>query len=180
MQTTSLKPENAKAIVILVAGLVAVVVIVVFINKTFGSIGAMISSVSDSLGITDSPETKANKAAVANATAAAANVNSPWSPQYYKNAPAGSSLVTQSFADQLAAEIWNSVGLFSFTSSIEDVYAAIKQLSAKSQVSFLADRFNTLYNKDLLSWITLQYTKMGTPDPTLTQIIDYVNGLSNY
>jgi hypothetical protein len=178
MQATSLKPENAKAIVILIAGLAAVVIVIVFVNKTFGGLKNFFGSITDGLGITDSPERAASKQAVANATAASANVNSPWSPQYYKSAPAGAALTTQSYADTLAGQIWDSVGIF--TANIDEAYAAFKQLSAKSQVSFLADRFNTLYNKDLFSWLTLQYTKMGTPDPVLAQITNYVNGLSNY
>jgi len=178
MQVTSLKPENAKALVILIAGLAAVVIIIVFLNKTFGGIKNFLGSITDGLGITDSPDRAAQKQAVANAQTESASTNSPWSPQYYKNAPGGALLTTQATADKLAGQIWDSVGIF--TADIDEVYGAIKQLSAKSQVSFLADRFNALYNKDLLSWITLQYTKWGTPDPVLSQIIDYVNGLSNY
>ena len=178
MQATNLNTEKAKAIVILVAGLVAVVVILVFISKTFGGISNFLKGITNALGITDDPATAANKTAVANAKQQAASVNSAWSPQYYKNAPDGAALMTQASADSLASQIWNSTGIFS--TDIEQVYGAIKQLSAKSQVSFLADRFNALYNQDLLSWITLQYTKMGVPDPVLSQILDYVNGLSNY
>lgn len=178
MQAATLKPDNAKAIVILVAGLVAVIVIVVFLNKTFGGIAQAFGSVTDALGITDSEATKANKQAVANAQNQAASTGSPWSPQFYKSAPSGSHIMTQATADALALEVWNSVGIFS--TSIEDVYAAMKQLGYQTQISFLADRFNALYNKDLFSWLTLQYTKMGTPDPVLSTIIDYVNSLPRY
>lgn len=178
MQTTALKPDSAKAIVILIAGLAAVVIVVVIINKTFGGLKMFFGSITDALGITNSPEVAANKAAIAAATQASASVGSPWSPQFYKNAPAGSAILTQAAADALAAQIWNSSGIF--TANIDEVYGAIKQLHAKSQVSYLADRFDALYNKDLLSWITMMYTKMGTPDPVLQNVIDYVNGLSNY
>lgn len=178
MQATSLKPENAKALVILLGGIVAIVLVIVIINKTFGGLKAFFSGITDSLGLTDSPENAARKQAVANAAVTAANPNNAWSPQFYKNAPAGSRLFTQSATDDLAAQIWDSVGIF--TTDIDSCYSAFKQCSAKTQVSFLADRFNTNYQKDLLSWITLQYTKMGTPDPVLQNIIDYVNSLTNY
>lgn len=178
MQATSLKPENAKAIVILLGGVVAIVLIIVIINKTFGGLKAFLSGITDSLGLTDSPENAARKKAVADAAANSANTNSAWSPQFYKNAPAGAHLFTQAATDDIASQIWNSVGIF--TTDIDSCYAAFKQCSYKSQVSFLADRFNTNYQKDLLSWITLQYTKMGTPDPVLQNIIDYVNSLQNY
>jgi hypothetical protein len=178
MKVTNLKPENAKALVMLIAGLAAVVILVVYINKTFGGIGKLFSGITDGLGLTDSAATAATKAAVANAKQQANNIASPWSPQFYKNAPPGAMLLTQSSADALAAQIWDSTGIF--TSDIEQVFGAIKQLSAQSQLSFIADRFNALYNQDLFSWITLQYTKMGTPDPELQNIIDYVNSLSKY
>lgn len=178
MKITALKPETAKAMVILIAGLAAVVILIVYINKTFGGIGKVFSSITDALGITDSTVTAANKAAVASAKAQAATVSSPWSPQFYKNAPAGARLLTQDATDTLAGQIWDSVGIFS--TDIASVVAAIKQLDAQSQVSYLADRFNTLYSKDLLSWLTLQYTKMGTPDPDLQTVLDYVNNLSKY
>ena len=178
MQATSLKPENSKAIIILIGGLVVIVLLVIFVNKTFGGLKAFFGSITDGLGLTDSPERAATKQAVSNATAKSANTSSPWSPQYYKNAPAGAALLTQAATDALAAQIWDSVGIF--TTDIQEAYGAIKQLRAKSQVSFLADRFYSLYSKDLFSWLTLQYTKMGSPDPVLQQISNYVDGLSNY
>lgn len=178
MKITALKPETAKAMVILVGGLAAVVILVVYINKTFGGIGKFFGSVTDALGITDSTQTTALKNAVSSAQQQAASSASPWSPQFYKSAPPGAALMTQATADSIASEIWDSVGIFS--TDITQVIAAIKQLNAQSQVSFLADRFNTLYNKDLLSWLTLQYTKMGTPDSGLQTVIDYVNQLSKY
>ena len=178
MQATSLKPENAKAIIILVGGLVAVVVIVVFIKKTFGGIGNLFSNITNGLGITDSPEVVANKQAVAAATQASATIASPWSPEFFQNAPEGATLMTQASADQIAGQVWDSVGIF--TTDINEALGAIKELGTQTQVSFLAYRFNILYNKDLLTWLTLQFTKMGTPDPTLAVLLDYVNNLPQY
>lgn len=178
MQATSLKPENAKAIIILVAGLVAVVLLVIYIQKTFGGIANFFSNITNGLGITDSPQVAATKQAVANATAQSATTTSPWSPAFYQNAPEGATLVTQSAADQIAGQIWDSTGIF--TTDINQVLGAIKELDTQSQVSFVAYRFNVLYNNDLLTWITLQYTKMGTPDPNLAIIVDYVNSLPQY
>lgn len=178
MQATTLKPENAKALIILIGGLVAVVVIVVFIQKTFGGLSNFFSNITNGLGITDSPEVAANKTAVANATQQSATTTSPWSPSFFQNAPEGATLMTQASADQIAGQIWDSVGIF--TTDINEALGAIKELDTQSQVSFLAYRFNILYNKDLLTWLTLQYTKMGTPDPTLATLISYVNNLPQY
>jgi hypothetical protein len=178
MQITRIKPENAKGLIILVAGLVAVIILAVYINKTFGGLSKFFGSISDTLGITDSAETKALKDKVTAAQISASSASSPWSPQYYKSAPVGAKLLTQASADSFASDIWNSVGIFS--RSIEDVIAVIRQLSAQSQLSFIADRFYANYSKDLLSWLTLQYTKMGTPDSGLQTVLDSVNNLSKY
>lgn len=180
MQITALKPDNAKALIILIAGLVAVIVIVVFIQKTFGGISNMVSSIGSSLGFTDTPAQAATKAAIASATTQSASPASPWSPQYFQNAPSGATILTQAAADAIAGQIWDSVGMFSFTTDIGEAVAAIKELSTQAQVSFVAYRFNALYQKDLFSWLTLQYTKMGTPDPSLQTIVDYVNNLPTY
>jgi hypothetical protein len=180
MQAMSLKPENAKAWVMLIGGLVAIVVLVVFIQKTFGGISNMISSIGSSLGFSDSPEQAANKAAVAAATNESATTTSPWSPAFFQAAPSGTTILTQEAADAINAQIWDSVGMFSFTTDINEAYGALKECTTQAQVSFLAYRFNIVYNKDLFTWLTLQYTKMGTPDPVLAQMISYVNNLSMY
>lgn len=178
MQAMSLKPENSKALIILIGGVVAIIVIVVFIQKTFGGISNLFGSVSDALGITDSPEAAANKAAVAAATNESATTTSPWSPAFFQQSPAGTTIMTQAAADAINAQIWDSVGIFS--TDINEALGAIKECSTQAQVSFLSWRFNIVYNKDLFTWLTLQYTKMGTPDPTLATLINYVNNLPMY
>lgn len=180
MQLTNLKPENSKALVYLIGGLVAIVILAVYINKTFGGLGKMFSSIGVALHLIDSPEAAAVKQTVADAKATSASTASPWSPQFYKSAPSGARLLTQSAADQLAGQIWDSVGFWTGW-NIDEVVAAFKQLTAKSQVSYLADRFNSLYNKDLLTWLTIQYTApIGGIDPGLQTVINYVNQLPNY
>ena len=138
----------------------------------------MFQDLGSALGLADTPEQAAQKKAIADAKAAANNTASPWSPIYWQNAPTGARLITSAGANDFAEKIWDSVGIF--TSSITDVVGVIHQLSAKSQVSFLADMFYKNYNKDLLAWLTLQYTKMGTPDPALADITTYVNNLQPY
>jgi hypothetical protein len=177
MDLQKLKPENSKALVILIGGVVLVVLLAVYINKTFGGLGKFFGSISDALGITDSPETQQLKATIQAAKNTSASPASPWSPQYYKDTPAGARLMTQAGADALASQIWDSVNWLTGW-HMDEVVGAIKQLSAKSQVSFLADRFQLVYNADLLTWITMQYTStLGGPDPGIGTIVNYVNSL---
>lgn len=181
MELSKLKVENSKAIVILIAGLAAVVILIMFLQKTFGGVSKAFSAIGQALGLSDSPSEAKLKDSIAKATAQSADNTSPWSPQFYKNAPSGASLTTQANADIIAGQIWDSVGGFWSAWNIDEVIAALKQLDAQSQVSFVADRFNSLYNKDLLTWLTMQYTApIGGPDPGLQTCIDYVNGLSKY
>lgn len=180
MDISKLKPDNAKAIGILVA-IIAVVVIGAWIMvKFFGGIGSFFSSITDGLGITDSPETKAKNAAIQKAKDDANNPNSPWSPLYYQSAPTGAKLITQEAADSVAKEIWDSVGFWSGW-NIDEVIDAIHKLNYKSQVSYVADRFSSNYGKDLLTWITMQYTApLGGADPGILIVTNYVAGLPAY
>lgn len=178
MDISKLKPENAKAIAIVVVVIVVLFFLLYWISKTFGGLSKLFGGLGSAIGVSDTPEQAAQKKAIADAKKAANSGTSPWSPLYYKNAPSGARLFTQATTDKYAADIWDSVGIF--TDDISEVIGALRNFSAKSQVSFLADRFNLLYGKDLLSWLTLQYTKMGTPDPGLVTVTDIVNGLASY
>jgi hypothetical protein len=178
MEISKLKPENAKAIVIVIAALVILFFLLYWISKTFGGLSKLFGGLGSAIGISDSPEQAAQKKAIEDAKNAANVTTSPWSPVFYQNAPAGARLFTQSATDDYAKTIWDSVGLFSL--DISEVVGVFRNFVAKSQVSFLADRFNKLYNKDLISWLTLQYTKFGTPDPGLVTITSIVNALPKY
>lgn len=172
-----MKPENAKAIGILIVVVVAVFIFAYWINKTFGGIQNFLSGISSDLGLSDSPEVAAQKKAIADAKNASNNTNSPWSPLFYKG-NAGAKIYTQAAGNDFAEKIWDSVGIF--TSDIDDVIGVIHQMSAQSQLSYVADRFYINYGKDLLTWLTLQYTKFGTPDAGLLTITNYVSSLPKY
>src|SRR5205807_2146950 len=107
------------------------------------------------LGIEDTPEDIANKAAIASAQTGAQTVSSPWSPQFYKSSPDGSVLIYTSTAQKLAKQIWDSVGVF--TDDSVSGLAAFKQLKTQSQVSFLCDIFNKQYGEDLFTWLQYHY-----------------------
>lgn len=172
-------PAKAKAYLIMIGGLIAIVIAAVYLTKTFGGIGKALRSATDALGITDSEETKAFNQAVSQAKIDASKLGSPWNANFYKQAPKGAKLLTVASADQLARQLWDANGLFNDSES--QAVDAIKQLSAKSQVSFLSERFSLLYKKDLFTWLTQWLTPyIGQADPELKMITDYVNSLPNY
>lgn len=171
------KPDNAKAVAIILVVVVVLVIAFVWINKTFGGISNAFASIGEKLGITDSPQVAANKAAIDQATADSANPASPWSPAFYQNAPAGALLLTSAAAKALSDQIWGNW----LTNSIDDAVGAIKQCRTKSQVSFLAEAFQQDHNKDLWTWLHDQYTHLiSAPEPGLATIANYVNNLPNY
>lgn len=170
---------KAKAYLIMIGGLIAIAIAAVYLTKTFGGIGKALRGLTDGLGLTDSEETKQFNEAVSKAKEDSAKAGSPWNVNFYKQAPAGAKLLTVSSADALARQLWNAQGLFN-----DDEAAAVnafKQLSAKSQVSFLCERFSILYGKDLFTWLTKwMQSYIGGADPELKYITDYVNSLPNY
>jgi len=170
-------PTQAKGYLMFIGGLVLIVILAVYLQKTFGGIGKALGGLGEGLGIFDSEDAKKDKEAVAAAKEQSSQDGSFWNPNYYKTAPAGARLLTVASANGLASDIWDSVWLFG--TRPDELIAAFKQLKAKTQVSFLADRFYQKYNKDLFSWITLQYTKMGKPQTGLTTVITFVNSLPN-
>ena len=79
---------------------------------------------------------------------------SPWSPNYYKTLQKQGKnimLLTQSSADLLAQQIYNSVHFYG--DNWAQAFGAIKQCKYKTQISFLAERFKIKYNADLITWL---------------------------
>jgi hypothetical protein len=107
------------------------------------------------------------------------NPNSAWSPLYWKSAGSGALILTNNAADKFCDEIWNSVGYFS--DDFEKVLGIFKQLKSKSQVSFLVDRFNQKYTKDLLVWLQggswIDWPADRFSSDQVGQLIDYVKNL---
>ena len=178
----ALNEKQAKAYLILGGGAIAILIICVIIVKSYGGFSKAIGNVTDFLGLSESEEAKARREAVKEATDISSTTGSPWSPQFYKDAPAGAKLITVAAAKEISGQIWDSVSIWQIPAAKPaEALGALKRLSAKSQVSFLAEQFNKQYNKDLYSWITLQFSTMGgKPTEGLTQIINYVKNLPNY
>lgn len=178
-----MKQENAKAIAIILIVVVVVVLFAVYANKFLGGVGNALRGVTDSLGLTKSDESKARDQQIKDAQKAANTAGSPWSASFYQGVQ-GALVLTSSFADSLAYQIYDSVNTWSSNDGPE-VVGAIKQCKTKSQVSFLCERFYQKYNQDMYEYITKNYTGnhiFNNPynDSVISSINTYVNSLPNY
>lgn len=171
-----LKPENAKALVITVGGLTVIILAVVYINKTFGGIGAWFKSI-----FGDPAEKAAKEKAIADAAAAAASVSSPWNTAFYENSPNGSSL-SDDEAQSIADAFWSSVGFFEGSDTVA-MMAALKSIPYQVDLSFVSEKFTQSHQKDLYSWLTSMFGNswfsVGRTDP-MSDVNTYVASLPKY
>lgn len=165
--------ENAKAISMLLIVIAIIILGYVIVNKMFGGWNSFF----EALGLKESAEDKARREKLEGQLSGTNNPSSPWSPQFYKSAPAGTKLVTAAKADEVTKQIWDSVG--SIWDDPESGLAAIKQLPSQAAVSFIADRFNNRYQRDLLGWLNIKYDTDSQKD-VLIRIINYVDQLPKY
>lgn len=153
---------------------IAVIVLAfIILNKVFGGINGIL----ESFGLKDSEEDIKLNEDLKNKFSNSSNPSNPFSPSFYKSAPSGSLLFNVAKADSLAEQLYDSVGIL--YDDPESGLAAIKQCRAASQVSFLADRFNILYKKDLISWLSIKYDT-SNQKKVLNEIYDYVSRLPKY
>lgn len=153
-----------------------IIVIIVLYKMVTGSLG-IFSSILESLGLKDTEEEKALKEKLAKENANSADIKSPWSPLFYKSAPAGAKLKNYDFTVTQAYRIWDSVGAFS--DNPEQGLAAIKTMPSQAAISFLCDIFNQQYKKDLAEWLVFKYDT-DSQKAVMAKIFDYVNKLPKY
>lgn len=165
--------DKAKAISLIIIVLLVVVVAWMLIKRVFGGLDGIL----EALGLKESDADKKRRLALEAQTNNANNPESAFSPTLYKKAPAGSKLVTAAKADQLAKQIWDSVGRV--WDDPESGLSAIKQLPSKAAVSFVADKFASKYQRDMIGWLQIKYDTDQQKD-ILLQIYDYVNQLPKY
>ena len=98
------KTKNIVSVII-----VAFVILVAWmiIKRVFGGIDSLL----ETFGLKDTKEEAEAKAKLAAALANSNTPASPFSPAFYKSAPAGSTIVNSTKADQVVKQIWDSVGL---------------------------------------------------------------------
>lgn len=103
----------------------------------------------------------------------------PWSPSYYKTLQRQGKnvmLFTQSTADLLAKQIYESTG--AFVDNWAQAFGAIKQAKYKTQISFLAERFKIKYNADLITWLPGgMWPRDRFSNDEVNQAIEYVKKL---
>lgn len=79
------------------------------------------------------------------------------SPKYYKSLGAGAMLTTNAKGDAIAKQIYDAKGYIYDTDG--QAISAIRQLKYKSQVSYVAERFQKLYQRDLGEYLDFMSEK---------------------
>jgi len=106
-----------------------------------------------------------------------ATTNSAWNPNFWRTQ--GSTILTNAAATNFVNQIWNSVGWLN--DDFEKVFGVFKLLKTKSQVSYLAMKFQEQKQKDLLSWLlgggALSYPADRFSSEEVGQLVQYVNNL---
>jgi hypothetical protein len=107
------------------------------------------------------------------------NPNSPFSPNFWKTAPAGSLLLTtQTMADMLKT-LKNAFGFFDDNEAAAT--GVFKQMKTQSQVSFFSDYFTKNEKADLLTWLRgSSWPNDRLSAAELNEIIQFVNKLPKY
>jgi hypothetical protein len=172
--------DKAKALVyvlVVVAILVIAFIIVGKFTSLFDNITGGFGTFLETIGLKESAEDKARKEAADKAEQDADLVDSPFNPAFYKTAPNGTPLITQAKADELAKQIWDSVGVW--YDDPEAGFAAVKQCKNWASVSWLSDRFNSRYGRDLYNWLKIKYDTDAQVE-VLTKIVKYARALPKY
>lgn len=95
-------------------------------------------------------ESKEDKKRTTQSTTFATDIDSPFSPIYYKN-KIGAKLLLKAEAQRLAKIIHEADGYFNDNELA--VYSALRKLQYRTQLSWLADVFSQMYQKDLYSYL---------------------------
>lgn len=167
------KSEVVKTIITLAIVIAVLWIVYMVVKRVFGGIDGLFQG----LGLQDSPEKKRLAESVDKGIEDSNNSNSPWNPAFYKTAPPGSRLLTTAATDNLASQVWSSVGVISDTPT--QATGAIKQCPSQAAVSFLASRFQTKYGRDLVNWMR-EHFDTESQVREMNTILAYVANLPKY
>ena len=167
------KNEGVRTAIVVVVVLLVIVVVIMILSRVFGGIDKVL----EGIGLKDSAEKKERERQIKEAAKEAATNESPFSPNFYKTAPSGTALVTRAKAESVANQIWDSVGIFYDDS--DQALAAFKQLPTQAAVSFVADVFNDLHQRDLFKWLENKFDTKEQQE-SLNAIVQYVYSLPKY
>lgn len=169
-------PEKQRGIIAIVITMLVVAIIIFVVIKISQGAGGLL----EALGFKRDPDEKKLDEAAKIASEQAQNYGSPWSPQFYRDAQAKNvpmTFLTVADTQKLAKQIWDSVGMF--TDTPEKATAAIKQLPTKAALSFLSEKFNLMYDRDLWNWLELKFDT-DEQKKQLTDMAHYVRSLPDF
>lgn len=177
-QQSSLNNKNAELFRVLTPVIIMVILIIV-IKKLLQGITGTLMSPFEAMGVKDSPAEIAATNQAANHANAMENLgtNSPFSTSYYREKSKGGRkihLLKPEIAPVLARQIYDAIGFIYDDTDV--IISAIKQCQYKTHVSFLSERFATMYKKDLFNFLQ---EKLDTTNQKIAfgKIVDYVNSL---
>lgn len=126
----------------------------------------------EALGLKDSASTQALDDATGSST-------SFWNPSFYKTAPAGAVILTDAAASQLCNLIYGAFGMFN--DDEEQAIGAVKTLKTQAQVSYLAEKFYSIYHQDLLTFLRGgSYPQDRLSDSDVYALTSYIQSLPKY
>lgn len=172
--------NSAKTFALIAVVVVVLFIVVVIFKKGMGifdSFGEGITSILQAIGLKDDAEDQKADADILAADEKVNAVMSPFNPTFYKNAPAGTKLKTQATLKAYAEQIYNSVG--NIYDDPEAAIGAFKAMSNWAMVSQLCEKFNSMYSKDVWSWLKLKFDRTKQKD-ILAKIANYAFSLPKY
>jgi poly(3-hydroxybutyrate) depolymerase len=182
------KNKNAEIIRVLIP-IIIVVAVILLINHFFGSIFSGIGDVAkgaeaagkstlQAIGAVSSDQAAAAKTAgdsIANKLNTL-GTNDYFNASYYKGK--NQTLKTSASIKTMADEIWNAIGVLSNDQA--SIVAVFKQCENKSQVSQLAEAFQTAHGQDLLTFLVNDLSNGHTDADKIAyqEILTYTESLS--
>lgn len=172
--------NKTKSVVLISVMVLVIVIVIIVIKKSgniFDTITGGINSMLEGVGILDSAEDKKADADVAAVDTKAGSIDSPFNPNFHRSAPSGTTKLSDSVAEKLADQVYDSVGII--YDDPESGFGAIKQAKSWVQVSQIADALNSEYGKDLYSWLKIKYDTTAQKD-ILAKLVNYAFNLPKY
>lgn len=179
LHQSKLSGKNAELIRTMMPAIILIIVVLV-IKKMMEKMSDNLKAPFVNMGVMDSKEQAAAAIKADSQAQSMENLgsNSPFSTNYYreksKNGTKSVHLLTAAAQDALAKRIYNAIGFF--TDDVDAIISAIKQCTYKTQISFMSEKFATLYAKDLFNFLQ---DKLDRTDQKIAfgKIVNYVNAL---
>jgi hypothetical protein len=118
---------------------------------------------------------------------ASTSLVSPFSPRYWKEAPVPKTIITTKEVTKMAQDLYSSLNRGYLGDDFATILSVFRKLKFKTQVSYLAEFFNTKYKLDLYQTLKdgvrrtidrfTPLNRTGLSDSELAQVINIVNSL---